>query len=467
VAVIKTSKDNFKIVPIEKLIPSPRNNNRHSIEQLERLAKIIEHRGFREPLTVSKRSGFVVCGHARLEAAKIIGMEELPVIYQDFESEAEEYGHLTADNEIARWAELDFHDIYNAIKEFDLSASEVDLLGIENMRIPEIEVDDPKEPSLSEQEKTSLKEAWVEWVDSIRESVAALSDYNLFCQSFNKPYLKIQFLRALHLGDKIKRSATMGYQPHRVECSGDGNNGSVLDLLDKISSGTVSVDRIRFAMQEKPSLERFVSVLGVPMAGHKAPLDFPVELATELYNEFAIGGKVLDPCHGWGGRYLGFALSSAVEYVGVDASNLTCRGLREMHNDLMPYHGKEATIINSPYEDTELEDSYFDFELTSPPYFDRETYIGGDQAHSRYKTYDEFIDGFYTALLSKTYSALDKGGHFALQVGNQKYDLDKQAIKIGKRVGFSVIEKRATKMSGVGDGAEDEIKEVIIIFRKQ
>ncbi len=142
-AEIKTSKDNFKIVPIEKIIPSPRNNNRHSIEQLERLAKIIEHRGFREPLTVSKRSGFVVCGHARLEAAKILGMTELPVIEQDFESEAEEYSHLTSANEIARWAELDLHETYNAVEEFGLSELEIELLGIQRpLDIEQIEVDD-------------------------------------------------------------------------------------------------------------------------------------------------------------------------------------------------------------------------------------------------------------------------------------------------------------------------------------
>jgi len=143
-AVIKSEKENFKIVPIEKLIPSPRNNNRHSIEQLERLAKIIEHRGFREPLTVSKRSGFVVCGHARLEAAKILGMNELPVIYQDFENEAEEYSHMTADNEIARWAELDMHDVYTAIEE--MPDIDIELLGIKQP----VKIDEPEMPDLGD-----------------------------------------------------------------------------------------------------------------------------------------------------------------------------------------------------------------------------------------------------------------------------------------------------------------------------
>ena len=97
----------ISIVDISLLVENPKNNNTHPQDQIERLAKIIKHSGFRNPLTISNRSGFVLCGHGRIAAAKMAGMKELPVIYQDFKDEAEEYAHLTADNEIARWASLD------------------------------------------------------------------------------------------------------------------------------------------------------------------------------------------------------------------------------------------------------------------------------------------------------------------------------------------------------------------------
>ncbi|NCW69942.1 MAG: hypothetical protein EBV86_15545 [Marivivens sp.] len=95
------------LVDIESIIPNPKNPNKHSEKQIERLTKIFRHQGFREPLTISNQSGFLVCGHGRLEAAKILGVEELPVMFQNFENEAKEFAHMVADNEIARWTEFD------------------------------------------------------------------------------------------------------------------------------------------------------------------------------------------------------------------------------------------------------------------------------------------------------------------------------------------------------------------------
>jgi len=124
----------IKIVDIDLLTENPKNNNKHPREQIERLVKLIKAYGFRNPITVSNRSGFIVCGHVRLEAAKLAGMKELPVIYQDFKNEAEEHQHMTADNAIALWAELDLSMIKVEIaeygKDFDL-----DLLGIEDFTL--------------------------------------------------------------------------------------------------------------------------------------------------------------------------------------------------------------------------------------------------------------------------------------------------------------------------------------------
>jgi hypothetical protein len=124
------------LVPIEKIVPNPRNNNRHSIEQIEELCKLIKAHGFRNALVVSNRSGFIVAGHGRLEAALKLGLTKLPIDYQDFESEAEEYQCLTADNEIARWSQLDKQSVHLALEEIpDLN---LELLGIDKFNIEPI-----------------------------------------------------------------------------------------------------------------------------------------------------------------------------------------------------------------------------------------------------------------------------------------------------------------------------------------
>lgn len=133
---IKCKPESFRLVPIDSVTPNPRNNNRHSIEQLLLLEKLIVKHGFREPLTISNQTGFLNCGHARLEVAKKLGMTEVPVMFQDFSSKAEEYQHMTADNEIQRWSELDRQAVYDAMDE--IPEIDIELLAIENFELPEL-----------------------------------------------------------------------------------------------------------------------------------------------------------------------------------------------------------------------------------------------------------------------------------------------------------------------------------------
>jgi len=139
--MIIQSKD-ISIVDVDSIVPNPKNANRHSIEQIKRLEKLIKYQGFRNPLIISNRTGFLVVGHGRLEAAKNLGINSLPVIYQEFESEAQEYSYLVSDNEIARWAELDFQSVYEELKELEID--DVDLLGIEDFKLPEIDLLEPQ-----------------------------------------------------------------------------------------------------------------------------------------------------------------------------------------------------------------------------------------------------------------------------------------------------------------------------------
>ena len=73
-----------ELVPVEKLVPNPRNPNQHPEAQVALLAKVITHQGWRAPIVVSTRSGFIVAGHGRYEAAKVLGLESVPVDYQEF-----------------------------------------------------------------------------------------------------------------------------------------------------------------------------------------------------------------------------------------------------------------------------------------------------------------------------------------------------------------------------------------------
>jgi len=121
------------LIRVSELKSHPKNRNQHPKEQIERLAKILEYQGWRYPVKVSKQSGFVTSGHGRIEAAKLKGWEQVPVNFQDYENEDQEYLDVQSDNSIASWAELDLSGINTDLA--DLGPIDIELLGVQNFTV--------------------------------------------------------------------------------------------------------------------------------------------------------------------------------------------------------------------------------------------------------------------------------------------------------------------------------------------
>lgn len=117
------------VVDVAKLVPNPRNPNTHPDNQIQLLGRIIRQTGWRAPITVSTRSGFIVKGHGRLSAALLEGVKEVPVDYQGYASEAEEYADLVADNRIAELAEIDNKMLADIFAEIDTGEIPIEMTG--------------------------------------------------------------------------------------------------------------------------------------------------------------------------------------------------------------------------------------------------------------------------------------------------------------------------------------------------
>jgi ParB-like chromosome segregation protein Spo0J len=127
-----------KLVPIEELVKHPKNPNTHTPRQIELLAKIIKMSGFRSPIVISKRSGFIVKGHGRLQSAIKAGLKEVPVDIQEYESEAEEYADMIADNRIAELSEMNSDTLLELIGELGEMDYDLDLTGFEEYDIDQL-----------------------------------------------------------------------------------------------------------------------------------------------------------------------------------------------------------------------------------------------------------------------------------------------------------------------------------------
>ncbi len=129
----------LKLVDPKTLKKDPHNRNKHPEEQIERFCKLLKTYGMRWPIIVSETTGVIKAGEGRLLAALKLGMPQVLVSYQEFESEQIEYGFGISDNAIASWANLDLANI-----QADLGAmpdmDDIELLGIENFAtIPEFD----------------------------------------------------------------------------------------------------------------------------------------------------------------------------------------------------------------------------------------------------------------------------------------------------------------------------------------
>ena len=116
-------------VKVKDLIEHPLNPNKHPDEQIDRLAKIIGVNGWRNPITVSNLSGFIIKGHGRLYAAKKLGLKTVPVEYQDYKDESFEQADLMADNQIAELSCIDKRKLLNLFEEFDTGEVDFELSG--------------------------------------------------------------------------------------------------------------------------------------------------------------------------------------------------------------------------------------------------------------------------------------------------------------------------------------------------
>jgi ParB-like chromosome segregation protein Spo0J len=86
--------------PIERLIPRINNPRTHNRTQIANIAASIQEFGWTNPILVGAE-GDIIAGHARVLAARKLGMEQVPVIVLKHLSPAQRRALVIADNQLA------------------------------------------------------------------------------------------------------------------------------------------------------------------------------------------------------------------------------------------------------------------------------------------------------------------------------------------------------------------------------
>ena len=137
--------------PIDRLVPFERNARTHSPEQVAQIAASIAEFGFVNPVLIGPDC-VIVAGHARVLAARKLGLAEVPVITLGHLTPAQRRALVIADNRLglnAGWDEPLLHLELAALREQDFDLS---LLGFEDEELAALLADEVSSAGLTDED---------------------------------------------------------------------------------------------------------------------------------------------------------------------------------------------------------------------------------------------------------------------------------------------------------------------------
>jgi ParB-like nuclease domain len=130
-AASATAATDFQIAYLapERLRASPNNARRHSKKQLKQIARSIKRFGFVNPVLISDDFE-IIAGHGRVEAAKILGLRQVPTVRLSHLSAADQRAYIITDNRLAELAGWDRALLASELQGLlDLEFDDIELTG--------------------------------------------------------------------------------------------------------------------------------------------------------------------------------------------------------------------------------------------------------------------------------------------------------------------------------------------------
>jgi hypothetical protein len=151
---------------VTTLNPYANNARTHSDQQIAQIAASIEEFGWTNPILIDNKD-VVIAGHARLLAAKKLGMTEVPVIVLAHLTPAQRKALVLADNKLALNAGWDENLLRLELNELQSLDFDLDLTGFDSIELDEL-LRDPlpderadEAPPLPAVATTRLGDLWI------------------------------------------------------------------------------------------------------------------------------------------------------------------------------------------------------------------------------------------------------------------------------------------------------------------
>ena len=147
---------NLKQIPINHLVPYAKNT-RKITKAIPLVAESIKSFGFNVPITINNMiDKIIVSGHTRYEAAKKLGMENVPYIELNHLSDMDIRKYRLADNRVSDESEWDKNLLRNELAELELN-SKLDAEWFKNIGFTQEEIAQALAGTMKEQEEAKQK----------------------------------------------------------------------------------------------------------------------------------------------------------------------------------------------------------------------------------------------------------------------------------------------------------------------
>ena len=147
---------NLKQIPIDHLVPYAKNP-RKITKAVPLVAESIKSFGFNVPITINNMiDKIIVSGHTRYEAAKKLGMENVPYIELNHLSDMDIRKYRLADNRVSDESEWDKNLLRNELAELELN-SKLDEQWFKNIGFSQEEIAQALAGTMKEQEEAKQK----------------------------------------------------------------------------------------------------------------------------------------------------------------------------------------------------------------------------------------------------------------------------------------------------------------------
>ena len=163
--------------------------------------------------------------------------------------------------------------------------------------------------------------------------------------------------------------------------------------------------------------------------------------------------SVLDFTMGWGGRLVGACALNVERYTGIDMNTSLKKHYDNMVDKLKEHTTTKITLLFKNALKVDYSKIDYDLVLTSPPYYNIETYKGQQKMDK-----DKWDAEFYEPIFTKTWKHLKKGGYYCLNVPEEVFT--RVCLKVlGKPTEYIPLHKNKRR-------PDETYKEFIYVWRK-